>query len=186
MLQLRVQSLSSVLCTSPAGFGNYWDLCNGRIISVPPSLGLVDAVLATRKRLKSRILALAFHCGLPKWKRVWKPDKRPHPRYLLSFFPPWLVQVEANLVTRHSSVVPPNLATTEAISAGCRFAIDTTVSGRQTWLPFTQGSRLLIYRHIRSHLGKPRWKARMKTLGSGRCLVSKFAPTWASQGGTQE
>ena len=36
---------------------------------------------------------------------------------------------------------------------------------------------------IRSHLGKPGRNARMKTLGRRRYLVSKFAPTWASQGG---
>jgi hypothetical protein len=39
---------------------------------------------------------------------------------------------------------------------------------------------------IRSHLDEPRWKARRITLGSGRGLVTKFAPTWTCQGGKQD
>ena len=70
---------------------------------------------------------------------VVKYHEEPHPCF---GFPPWLVQVEANLVVRHSA----KLATTETKLAGCRFAIDTATSGRQMRRLFKQFGSLSINR----------------------------------------
>ena len=83
-------------------------------------------------------------------------------------FPPWLVQVGANLVARHSSRIAPIPATNEASSAGCIDAHSVSFSGHQTWRPSSLRRR----------------KPRLQTIIP--FCRTKFAPTWASQGGKQE
>jgi hypothetical protein len=83
-------------------------------------------------------------------------------------FPPWLVQVGANLVARHPNRIAPIPATNEASSAGCIDTHSVSFSGHQSWRPSNLRRR----------------KPRLQTI----ILLcrAKFAPTWASQGGKQE
>ena len=68
-------------------------------------------------------------------------QKMPEGPYPCFGFPHWFVQVEANLFAQQPNRILPNLATTEASSAGCRDTTAVTFSGFQTWLPTTQGGR---------------------------------------------
>ena len=92
----------------------------------------------------------------------------PEKQRLCFGFPPWLVQVGANLVTRHPNRIAPIPATNEASSAGCNDATSFSFSGQQSWRPSTLRKR------------KPRLQSVIR-----QCRA-KFAPTWASQGGKQE
>ena len=96
-------------------------------------------------------------------------NQKMHEKQRLCFgFPPWLVQVGANLVARHPNRIAPIPATNEASSAGCIDTNSDLFSGHQSWRPSTVRTR----------------KPRLQTI----ILLcrAKFAPTWASQGGKQE
>ncbi len=45
-------------------------------------------------------------------------QKKAEEQYLCYCFPPWLVQVEVNLVARHPNQIAPSLATIETSSTG--------------------------------------------------------------------
>ena len=55
------------------------------------------------------------------------------------------------------------------------------LGGGQVWWNDAQKSD----NQIRFHLDELKWKAKQKMVRMGRCLVSKYAPTWASHGGKQ-
>ena len=90
--------------------------------------------------------------------------KDTHSRWMTSF-PPWLAQEEANFIARHPNLIAPILATNVASSAGSNNATSVSFSGHETWC-----SSLLRRR-----------KSRLETII--RQCHTKFASTWASQGG---
>ena len=130
----------------------------------PPWLVQVGANLETRKTHHANVRILAFHLGSPRWERIWRGVDERWFASVSSFFARWMEAASGDQETSRKLRLAPR---------------QDGLIGSQDW----RDPVWMSCDQIRSHLDKPKWKAKTKTLVFMQFLVSKFASTWASQCG---